>query len=95
MIPQRRDPDDEHTRLLTYDRAHAASVDLLDSVALVSADISATIGGASVSSDYHLVVAAQLVADERGDELSDELTYRAALAALSGVVQRSLRDFLA
>ena len=36
-----------------------------------------------------------LVADERGDELSDELTYRAALAALSGVVQRSLRDFLA
>jgi hypothetical protein len=95
VIPPRRDPDDEHTRLVTYDRAHAASAEHLDAVALVSADISATIGGASVSSDIHPVGTDQLVAHQRCDELADELTYRAALAALSGVVQRSLRDFLA
>lgn len=89
MIPPRRDLDDEHTRLLTYDQAHAASVEHLDAVASVSAGVAATIAGASVSSDIH-----PDAADQRSDEVADELTYRAALAALSGVVQRSLRDFL-
>lgn len=89
MIPPRVDLDDEDTRLLTYKRAHAASVEHLDAVASVSADLSATTAGPGMSSDID-----PLAADRLGDELADELKYRAALAALSGVVQRSLRDFL-
>lgn len=98
MIPPRRDLDDEHTRLLTYDQAHAASVEHLDAVASVSADISATIGGDRVASDIHPGGSDQVadqIAAHMGSGLADELAYRAALAALSGVVQRSLRDFLA
>jgi hypothetical protein len=89
VIPPRTDLDDEDTRLLTFQQAHAASVEHLDAVSSVAADISATVAGPSVSSDVN-----PLVADQLGDELADELSYRAALAALSGVVQRSLRDFL-
>ncbi len=89
MIKPRVDLDDEHTRLLTYDQAHTAAVEHLDAVASVSAGVSATIAGASASSDVH-----PDAADQLGDEIADDLTYRAALAALSGVVQRSLRDFL-
>jgi hypothetical protein len=90
VIPPRTDLDDEDTRLLTYKQAHAASVEHLDAVAAVSADISTTTAGRRASSDID-----PLVADKFGDESADELKYRAALAALSGVVQRSLRDFLA
>ncbi len=89
MIPPRVDLDDEDTRLLTYQQAHAAAVEHLDVVGLVSADISAATAGQRVSSDID-----PLVADQPGDDLADDLAYRAALAALSGVVQRSLRDFL-
>jgi hypothetical protein len=89
MIAPRRDLDDEHTRLLTFEQAQAASVEHLDAVTAISADVSATIAGAAASNDIH-----PLVADQLTDEFADELTYRAALAALSGVVQRSLRDFL-
>jgi hypothetical protein len=89
VIPPRTDLDDEDTRLLTYQQAYAASVEHLDAVAAVSADICATTAGTRVSSDID-----PLAADQMGDELADELRYRAALAALSGVVQRSLRDFL-
>jgi hypothetical protein len=103
VITPRRDLDDEHTRLLTYDRARAASIEHLDAVASVSAGMSATTAGPMVWSDIHpaaagpLVAAGQLVAADQfaEDQLAAELTYRAALAALSGVVQRSLRDFLA
>jgi hypothetical protein len=89
VIKPRVDLDDEQTRLLTYDQAHTASVDHVDAVASVSDGISATIAGASVASDIH-----PENEDQLSDEVADELTYRAALAALSGVVQRSLRDFL-
>jgi hypothetical protein len=89
VIKPRVDLDDEHTRLLTYGQAHAASVEHLDGVESVSAGISATIAGPAVSSSID-----PLVTDQLGDDLADDLTYRAALAALSGVVQRSLRDFL-
>jgi hypothetical protein len=89
VIPPRADLDDEGTRLLTYSQAHAASVEHLDAVESVSAGIAAAVAGPSVSSGID-----PLAADQLGDELADELKYRAALAALSGVVQRSLRDFL-
>lgn len=89
MIPPRADLDDEDTRLLTYKQAHAAAVEHIDAVALVAADISATTAGPNLASDID-----PLEADPVGDDLADEVAYRAALAALSGVVQRSLRDFL-
>ncbi|HEY5202231.1 MAG TPA: hypothetical protein VIJ31_15130 [Acidothermaceae bacterium] len=89
MIRPRVDLDDEDTRLLTYKQAHAAAVEHLDAVDSVSAGISATIAGPTASSDID-----PLVADQLGDDLADDVAYRAALAALSGVVQRSLRDFL-
>jgi hypothetical protein len=89
VIPPRVDLDDEDTRLLTYKQAHAAAVEHLDVVGLVAADISATTKGPAVSSDLD-----PHEADQSGDDLADEVAYRAALAALSGVVQRSLRDFL-
>jgi hypothetical protein len=89
VIKPRVDLDDEHTRLLTYDEAHSASVEHFGVVEALSAGIADTIAGPRVSSDID-----PLVADQLGDELADELAYRAALAALSGVVQRSLRDFL-
>jgi hypothetical protein len=89
VIPPRADLDDEDTRLLTYQRAHAASVDHLDEVKSIAADIGATTAGASVSNCVD-----PLESDEFSDGFADELRYRAALAALSGVVQRSLRDFL-
>jgi hypothetical protein len=89
VIPPRTDLDDEDTRLSTYSQAHAASVEHLDAVKSATARISAAIAGPSASSGID-----PLVADHMGDELADELKYRAALAALSGVVQRSLRDFL-
>ena len=89
MIPPRADLDDEATRLLSYKQAHAASVEHLDALASVSGGICATVSGPSVPSGIDRVVSDQL-----GDESADELTYRAALAALAGVVQRSLRDFL-
>jgi hypothetical protein len=89
VIPPRVDLDDEDTRLLTYKQAHAAAVEHLDAVDSVSVGISATIAGPTASSDID-----PLVADQLGDDLADEVAYRAALAALSGVVQRSLRDFL-
>jgi hypothetical protein len=87
VIKPRVDLDDEHTRLLTYDQAHAASVEHLDAVASVAAGISATVAGPRASSDIE-------PGDQLDDGLADDVTYRAALAALSGVVQRSLRDFL-
>jgi hypothetical protein len=87
VIKPRVDLDDEQTRLLTYDQAHAASVEHLEALASVSADIAATVAGPDLSSEIP-------PEDEFGDESADDLTYRAALAALSGVVQRSLRDFL-
>ena len=89
MIKPRVDLDDEQTRLLTYDQAHAASVEHLGVVAAASADVAATIAGPNVSSDVH-----DDGADQFADDMTEELAYRAALAALSGVVQRSLRDFL-
>ena len=90
VIPPRVDLDDEDTRLVTYTQAHAAAVEHLDAVGLVATDISATTAGPSVSSDIDPLVAGQF-----GDDLvADEIAYRAALAALSGVVQRSLHDFL-
>lgn len=89
MIPPRVDLDDEDTRLLTYKQAHAAAAEHLDAVDSVLAGISATIAGPTASSDID-----PLVADHLGDDLADDVAYRAALAALSGVVQRSLRDFL-
>ena len=89
MIRPRVDLDDEDTRLLTYKQAYAAALEHLDAVDSVSAGIYATIAGPSASSDIDPLVANQL-----GDDLADEVAYRAALAALSGVVQRSLRDFL-
>lgn len=89
MIPPRVDLDDEDTRLLTYQRAHAAAVEHLDAVESVSAGISATIAGPAPSSDIE-----PLQAEQHGDDQANEVAYRAALAALSGVVQRSLRDFL-
>jgi hypothetical protein len=95
VITPRRDLDDEHARLLTYDRAHAASTEHLDAVASVSADISAMIAGGAVSSGVHPMDADHVARDQPWDESVDDVTYRAALAALSGVVQRSLRDFLA
>jgi hypothetical protein len=90
VITPRRDLDDEHTRLVTYDQAHAASVEHCDAVGSVAAGLSAAIAGARVSSENHLAYA-----DRLDDGVADEAAYRAALAALSGVVQRSLRDFLA
>jgi hypothetical protein len=93
VIKPRVDLDDEHARLLTYDQAHAASVEHVDAVASVNAGIAAAIAGASVSSDIQPAPDPR-AAEQRSDELADELTYRAALAALNGVVQRSLRDFL-
>jgi hypothetical protein len=89
VIPPRVDLDDEDTRLVTYKQAHAAAVEHLDAVGLVAADISAATAGPAVASDID-----PFEADQQGDALADELAYRAALAALSGVVQRSLRDFL-
>ncbi len=89
MIPPRVDLDDEDTRLLTYQQAHAAAVEHLDAVGLVAADISATTAGPAMPSDID-----PLSPDELSDELAAERAYRAALAALSGVVQRSLRDFM-
>ena len=89
MIKPRVDLDDEHARLLTYDQAHAASVEQSAAVQAISADIAATVVGPDVASDLHPDTAEQF-----GDDLAADLTYRAALAALSGVVQRSLRDFL-
>jgi hypothetical protein len=88
VIEPRADLDDEHTRLFTYGQAHAASVEHVDAAASASAGISATIAGPTVSSDIH-------PGDQLDEDLADDLRYRAALAALSGVVQRSLRDFLA
>jgi hypothetical protein len=89
VIPPRVDLDDEDTRLLTYKQAHSAAVEHLDVVGLVAADIAATTAGPVVSTDLD-----PLRADQFDDDLADEVAYRAALAALSGVVQRSLRDFL-
>jgi hypothetical protein len=89
VTPPRVDLDDEDTRLLTYKQAHAAAAEHLAAVALVAAGISATTAGPNVSSDID-----PLEADPLGDDLADEVAYRAALAALSGVVQRSMRDFL-
>jgi hypothetical protein len=86
VIKPRVDLDDEQTRLLTYDQAHSASVEHLGAVESVTAGIADTIAGPRASSDID--------PDPIGDELADDVTYRAALAALSGVVQRSLRDFL-
>jgi hypothetical protein len=96
VIPPRADLDDEDTRLLTYRQAHAAAVEHLGTVAAISADISATVSGPGASSDVDPLGADQLDGDHEldGDELADQLRYRAALAALSGVVQRSMRDFL-
>jgi hypothetical protein len=92
VIPPRADLDDEGTRLLTYQRAHAASVDHLDALASVSAGIGATVLCPSVPS---VPSGTDPVGrDEPDGDPTDDLTYRAALAALSGVVQRSLRDFL-
>jgi hypothetical protein len=89
VIPPRTDLDDEDTRLVTYRQAHAAATDHLDAVESVSAGICATIAGPAGSNDVD-----PFPADQLGQETADELAYRAALAALSGVVQRSLRDFL-
>jgi hypothetical protein len=89
VIPPRVDLDDEDTRLLTYKQAHAAAVEHLDVVGLVAADIAAATAGPVVSSDLD-----PLGGDYLGDDSADEVAYRAALAALSGVVQRSMRDFL-
>jgi hypothetical protein len=89
VIRPRVDLDDEDTRLLTYKQAHAAAVEHLDAVESVSSGISATIAGPTASSDIE-----PLEADQDGDDLADDVAYRAALAALSGVVQRSLRAFL-
>jgi hypothetical protein len=89
VIPPRVGLDDEDTRLLTYKQAHAAAVEHLDAVASVAVDIFATTAGPTVPSDVD-----PLEADQQGDDLADDVAYRAALAALSGVVQRSLRDFL-
>jgi hypothetical protein len=89
VIPPRVDLDDEDTRLLTYKQAHAAAVDHLGAVESISAGISATIAGPTVTSEIE-----PLEADPQGDDLADDVAYRAALEALSGVVQRSLRDFL-
>ncbi len=89
MIPPRVDLDDEDTRLLTYKQAHAAAVGHLDAVESVAAGLAATSAGPTASSDIE-----PLDADQHGDDLADDVAYRAALAALSGVVQRSLRDFL-
>jgi len=93
VIPPRADLDDEGTRLLTYQRAHAASVDHLDALACVSASIGATVSGPSVPSGVDPVGRDEPDGDLT-DDLTDALTYRAALAALSGLGQRSLRDFL-
>jgi hypothetical protein len=89
VIPPRVDLDDEDTRLLTYKQAHASAVEHVDVVGLVAADISAATAGPTASSDID-----PLAADQQSDDLADEVAYRAALAALSGVVQQSLRDFL-
>jgi hypothetical protein len=89
VIKPRVDLDDEQTRLLTYDQAHAASVEHLGLVAAAASDVSSTIVGRDVASDVD-----EDATDQFADEMTDELAYRAALAALSGVVQRSLRDFL-
>ncbi|HEY5453965.1 MAG TPA: hypothetical protein VIJ96_00700 [Acidothermaceae bacterium] len=93
MIPARVDLDDEDTRLLTYKQALAAAVEHLDVAALVAADVSAMTAGPNVTSDIDPLVADR-AGDDFGDDLADEVAYRAALTALSGVVQRSLRDFL-
>ena len=89
MIRPRVDLDDEDTRLVTYKQAHAAAVEHVRAVESVTAGISRAIAGPAASSDVD-----PLKADRHGDDLADEVAYRAALAALSGVVQRSLRDFL-
>ena len=92
MIPPRADLDDEGTRLLTYKRAHAASVERLDALGSLSASIGATVSGVpAVQSDIDSAVRNQV------DDLAGDPAYhaaRAARAALSGVVQQSLRDFL-
>ena len=90
MIASRTDLDDEDTRLLTYRRAYAVSVEQLDALASVSAGICASTSGRNVPSDLD-----PAVTDQPDDGGTDDLTYRAALAALNGVVQRSLRDFVA
>jgi hypothetical protein len=91
VIPPRSSLDDEDTRLVTSRRAHAASVDHLDAVVAIAADICAMIASPSaVSSAVHPAPGH----DVRDDDL-DEWNYRAAMASLTGVVQRSLRDFLA
>ena len=89
MIPPRADLDDEGTRSLIYRQAHAASVGHLDALASVSAGIGATVSGPSAPSGIDPVSS-----DQADDDLAEDVTYRAALAALSSVVQRSLRDFL-
>jgi hypothetical protein len=95
VITPRADLEYEDTRLLTYKQAHAASVEHLHAVAALSAEITATVLGPGASSGID-----PLAADERGDGqldgdgLAGERNYRVALAALSGVVQRSMRDFL-
>lgn len=89
MIPPRTDLDDEHTRLLTYTQAHVASVEHRDAVASIAADISGTVVGTPRAG------ATDGVEDQFTDEDASEMSYRAALATLSSVVQRSLRDFVA
>jgi hypothetical protein len=54
----------------------------------VAVDVFATTAGPTVPSDV------DPLEGDQGDDLADDVAYRAALAALSGVVQRSLRDFL-
>jgi len=90
VIAPRTALDDEDTRLLTYQRAYAASVDQLDALASVSAGICASASGRSVPSDLD-----PAVTDQPDEGATDDLTYRGAVAALNGVVQRSLRDFVA
>jgi hypothetical protein len=102
VIKPRVGLDDEQTRLLTYEMAHTASVEHLDAVALASADIAANVAGSNLTGSSVTgsnVTGSEVSSDvdpvhQFGDESADEMTYRAALAALSGVVQRSLRDFL-
>ena len=95
MIAPRTDLDDEDIRLLSYRQAHAASVGHLDAVAALSAEITATVSEPEAPSGTDPLAADELGDDQLdGDELADERNYRVALAALSGVVQQSMRDFL-
>jgi hypothetical protein len=82
------DIDEEHTKLLTYQRCLGSAVARADAVALLRAGLSQVLEGPAPSGQLTGVAA------EESDLMMNQANYRAALHTLRQPVQRSLRDFV-